>query len=60
MAAPPFDAGGVQDTASAPAVDVAVAVTAVGAPGAVAGTAAADGAEAVPMPAALVAATVKV
>ena len=41
-------------------VDVAVAVTAVGAPGAVAGMAAADGAEADPMPAALVAVTVKV
>ena len=60
MLAPPFDAGGVQDTASAPVVEVAVAVTAVGASGAVAGTAAADGAEALPMPAALMAVTVKV
>src|SRR5665213_1333138 len=60
MADPPLEAGAVQDTASAPVVDVAVAVAAVGAPGAVAGTAAADGAEALPVPAAFVAVTVKV
>jgi hypothetical protein len=57
MAAPPLEAGAVQETASAPVVDVAVAVTAVGAPGAVAGMAAADGAEAEPLPTPLVAMT---
>jgi hypothetical protein len=54
-----LDAGAVQDTADwALALDVAV--TAVGAPGAVAGMAAADGLDAGLVPAALVAVTVNV
>jgi hypothetical protein len=58
---PPFEAGAVQETA-AEALP-AVAVTAVGAPGAVAGATGVtllDGAEAAPLPTALAATTVKV
>ena len=57
---PPFEPGAVQETASAPVADVAVAMTAVGAPGVVAGIAAADAAETLPAPTPLVAVTVKV
>jgi hypothetical protein len=54
-----LDAGAVQDTADwALAFDVAA--TAVGAPGAVAGMAGAEAADAEPVPAALVAVTVNV
>ena len=59
MAAPPLEAGAVQDTTDwVLALDVAV--TAVGAPGMVAGVAAADAAEAALVPAGLVAVTVNV
>ena len=59
IALPPFD-GAVQDTCAEPAP--ASALTAVGAPGAVGavGVTALDGAEAGPVPTALVALTVKV
>ena len=59
MVAPPLESGAVQETTDwALALDVAV--TAVGAPGTVDGVAAADGAEADPVPTALVAVTVNV
>ena len=59
MAEPPFEAGAVKDTTDWElAYDVAV--TAVGAPAVVAGMAAADAAEAGPVPVVLVAVTVKV
>ncbi len=58
--AAPLVAGAVQPTATEVAVDVGAAVTAVGAPGAAAGVAVADGLEAIPVPAALVAVTVNV
>jgi hypothetical protein len=59
MAAPPVEAGAVQDTTDwALALDVAA--TAVGAPGAVAGVAGTDGLEAALVPAELVAVTVNV
>ena len=60
MAAPPFDPGAVQATARAPVVEVAMAVTAVGPSGVVAGTAGADATEAVPVPTPLEAVTVNV
>jgi len=60
MAFPPFEPGAVQVTARAPVVDVAVAVTAVGAPGVVAGTAGDEAADALPAPTPLEAVTVKV
>ena len=59
MAAPPFDAGAVHET-NEDELALEVAVTPVGAPGAVAGTTAADGDEEALVPAALVAVTVKV
>ena len=59
IAAPPFDAGGVHDTTDR-ASAFEVAVTERGAPGRTAGVADGDGAEALPAPTALVAATVKV
>ena len=59
MAAPPFDAGAVHDT-GAWVFWNEVAVTAVGAPGRVAGVAGADGLEAALVPAGLVAVAVNV
>jgi len=59
-AEPPLLAGAVQPMAIEVVVVPAVAVTPVGAPGVVAGMAAADGADAAPIPMALVAVTVKV
>jgi hypothetical protein len=59
MAAPPLLAGAVQDTTDW-VLALEVADTAVGAPGTVAGTAAAEAAEVVPVPAGLVAVTVNV
>ena len=59
MAAPPLDAGAVQDTADwVLAFDEAV--TAVGTPGSVAGVAGADDADGLPAPTELLATTVKV
>jgi hypothetical protein len=59
MADPPLDAGAVQDTTDwALALDVAV--TAVGAPGVVAGMAAADAADTGPAPTLVEAVTVNV
>ena len=59
MAAPPLETGAVQETTDwVLALDVAV--TPVGAPGAVAGVAGADADEATLVPAELVAVTVKV
>jgi hypothetical protein len=59
MAEPPLEAGAVQETSDwALALDVAV--TAVGAPGVVAGTAAAEAADAGPAPTLVEAVTVKV
>jgi len=58
MAAPPLEAGAVQETV--PWVYPPTAVTPVGGPGAVAGIAGADGAEAALVPTAFVAVTVKV
>ena len=59
MAAPPLEAGGVQDTDDWVLMYDA-AVTAVGAPGTVAGVAGAEGVDGALVPAALMAATVKV
>ena len=59
-AEPPLLAGAVQEMAIEVVVVPAVAVTPVGAPGVVAGMAAADGADAAPIPMVLVAVTVKV
>ena len=59
MAAPPLLAGAVHDTTDW-VLAYEVALTAVGAVGTVAGVAGADGLEAGPMPAGLVAVTVKV
>jgi hypothetical protein len=59
MVAPPLEAGAVHDTTDW-ALAKEVAVTPVGAPGAAAGVAVADGAEAGPVPEPLVAVTVKV
>ena len=59
MAAPPLEAGAVQDTVTPPSVR-AVAVTVVGAPGTVEGTTEAEASEAAPEPMALVAWAVKV
>jgi hypothetical protein len=59
MAEPPLETGAVQETTEL-ALAFDVAVTAVGAPGAVAGMAAADGDDAGLVPAALVAVTVNV
>lgn len=58
MAEPPFDAGGVKATEAVPFPPVAWPM--VGAPGAAAGVTEFDWAEAMPVPAAFVAATVKV
>ena len=58
MAAPPFDAGAVQLTFAC--AFPAIALTAVGAPGTVAGITLLDGADAAPMPMLLLAVTVKV
>ena len=59
MVAPPLDAGAVQDTTDW-VLRLEDAVTPVGAPGTAAGIAGADAAEAGPVPAELVAVTVKV
>jgi hypothetical protein len=59
MADPPLDAGAVQDTTDW-VLALEVAATAVGTPGVVAGMAAADAEEAGPVPALVVAVTVKV
>ncbi len=59
MAAPPLEAGAVKDTTDW-ALALLVPETAVGAPGTVEGTTAAEGAEAGPVPELLVAVTVKV
>jgi hypothetical protein len=59
IVAPPFHVGAVQETAD-DAFRFDVASTAVGAPGAEAGTAAADAAEATDVPLTLVAVTVNV
>ena len=59
MAAPPLEAGAVHDTTDW-VLAFEVAVTAVGAPGAVAGLAAGEAAEAGLVPAELVAVTVNV
>ena len=59
IAVPPVEIGAVQETVEEP-LALEVAVTEVGAPGAVAGVAAAEAVEADPVPAALVALTVKV
>ena len=58
IALPPFEAGGVHDTVAD--ASPAVAVTAVGAPGTVAGVTLFDARDAGPVPTALVAVTVKV
>jgi hypothetical protein len=58
IAAPPFDAGAVHDSATCPCP--AVPATAVGAPGTVAGVTAAEAAEFGPIPTLLTAATWKV
>jgi hypothetical protein len=58
MAAPPFDTGAVQLTVAC--AFPPVALTAVGAPGTVAGVTLLDGADAAPMPTLLLALTVKV
>jgi hypothetical protein len=58
IAAPPFDAGGLKLTLASPLPGTAD--TPVGAPGTVRGVTAADGADATPVPAALVAVTVNV
>ena len=60
MVAPPLDTGVVQVTAAVVAVDVADAVTPVGALAVVAGMAGGDADEAALVPAELVAVTVKV
>jgi len=63
IAAPPVDTGAVHDTTDVPVASAEVTVvpdTAVGAPGTVAGTAAEDAVEAVPVPAEFVAVTVNV
>ena len=57
--APPVELGALQETTEEP-LALEVAVTEVGAPGAVAGVAAAEAVEAELVPAALVAVTVKV
>jgi hypothetical protein len=59
MARPPFEAGAVQATTDC-VLAFDVAVTAVGAPGTVAGTTVFDAVEAAPVPEPLVAVTVKV
>jgi len=56
---PPVEEGAVQETVEEP-LALEVAVTPVGAPGEVAGVTAAEAVEADPVPAALVAVTVKV
>ena len=58
IALPPFEAGAVQDTAALAAP--AVALTIVGAPGVAIGVTDPDAVDAEPVPAALVAVTVKV
>jgi hypothetical protein len=58
MAAPPFEAGAVQETTADWSAAAAVGV--VGAPGTVAGVADAEAADAEPVPTTLVAVTVKV
>ena len=58
MAAPPFDAGGVNAIVACPMPGVAVPI--VGAPGTAAGVTLFEGADAGPVPNALVALTVKV
>ena len=60
IAAPPFETGAVQEIKAVVDDEVAAATTEVGAPGVVAGIAAAEAADAALVPAPLVAVTVKV